>query len=146
MITRFNFVIIIAFIVCLFACKKKDSDKPLTKADFLTTGSWKLVAVVSDEDGDAVYETNTFADFETCYTDNIWTFHSNGTLTMDEGNSKCDVNDPQSNETDWKLTNNETTLVIHLDAWSIQELTSTSLIWKESYSDNRSTLVTFSKQ
>lgn len=137
----------ILIILFFAACSKKDSNnKPPTKIDFLTTGNWKLTAVMADEDGDGTYETNSFAEFESCYTDNTLTFKTNGKLQLDEGTSKCAASDPQSMETDWQLTNNETTLVIHLDSWLIQELTATTLKWKEVYSNNRSAIVTLTKQ
>src|SRR5688572_18671849 len=98
----------LAFVLLIVACNKKDADKPLGKTDLLTTGSWKLSAVMSDEDGNGSYETNRYAEFDACFTDNIWTFKSNGILQMDEGASKCAATDPQNNETDWQLTDNET--------------------------------------
>jgi hypothetical protein len=145
--TRSYILPALIFILILTACNKGDSPTPpVTKTDLLTSGSWKLTAVVLDDDGDGTYEINSFAIFESCFTDNIWTFKSNGILQMDEGTAKCSSTDPQTNESDWQLTNNDSTIMIHNDSWSVQELNTTTLKWKEMYSGNRSALVTFTRQ
>ena len=58
-------IISLALIImtALFSCKKEDT-KPVTKSDFLTSGTWAVTDVVSDEDGDGTYETHDFPDFD----------------------------------------------------------------------------------
>ena len=127
-------------------CNKDDDDTAASKKDLLIAGSWKLTAVVSDDDGDGTYETNDFIQFSDCYTDNYYTFKTNGELEMNEGATKCDPADPQTDTANWQLTNNETTLVIEGDNYAIEELNTSTLKLKQTFSDNRSSLVTFSKR
>ena len=127
-------------------CNKDDDDTAASKKDLLIAGSWKLTAVVSDDDGDGTYETNDFIHFLDCYTDNYYTFKTNGELEMNEGATKCDPADPQTDTANWQLTNNETTLVIEGDNYAIEELNTSTLKLKQTFSDNRSSLVTFSKR
>lgn len=137
------FLIISIIILAVPACSKKD--KTITKKDLLTSGIWRATAVMSDDDGDGTYETNDFIGFEDCYTDNDWIFRTNGELELNEGATKCAPSDPQTFMTTWQLTNNETTLVINLDTYSVEELNSSTLKIKLPLSGNRSSLITFSK-
>ena len=140
-------IISLAFIImtALFSCKKEDT-KPVTKTDYLTSGTWAVTDVVSDDDGDGTYETHDFPDFVACYTDNIYTFHSDGKWEMNEGASKCDPGDPQSDTALWQLINNEKDIILGVDTYSIVELSNTKLQVKLMYEDNRSSQVTFTKR
>src|SRR5215216_255299 len=97
-------ILLHAIIAMLFisSCKKEDN-KPQTKTDYLTSGTWIVTAVTSDEDGDGTYETNDFVDFDECYRDNFYTFHSDGKWEQNEGATKCDDADPQTNTALWQL-------------------------------------------
>ena len=140
-------IISLAFIImiAIFSCKKEDT-KPVTKSDFLTSGTWAVTDVVSDDDGDGTYETHDFPDFEACYRDNIYTFHSDGKWEMNEGASKCDPGDPQSDTALWQLINNEKDIILGVDTYSIVELSETTLRVKLMYDDIRSSQVTFTKR
>jgi hypothetical protein len=135
-----SLIITTLVVMLLTACSKKD--KILTKTDMLTSGGWILTAVIADNDGNGSYETNEFINFFDCYTDNIWMFKSNGKLELHEGISKCYAEDPQTIETNWQLTNNETTLVINTDSYTVEELNSTTLKMKQALSGNRSSRIT----
>ena len=134
--------------ICIISigCNKVDDVTAASKKDLLTAGSWKLTAVVSDDDGDGTYETNDFIYFSGCYTDNYYIFKSNGDLELNEGATKCDPADPQIDLTSWQLTNNETTLIVDTDSYSIEELNTSTLKLKQTFSGNRSSVVTFSKR
>ena len=132
------------FIILLAACNKKD--KAVSKTELLTSGTWKLTAVVSDNDGNGTYETDDFATFSACFTDNIWSFGTSSVATLDEGPTKCDPADPQTEPGTWQLTQNETYLKINGDEWKLEELTTSTLKWKEEYAGGRSALVTFTKR
>ena len=138
----FYSVFIIVFL--LFACNKTDNN--VSKTALLTSGSWKLTAVVSDNDADGTYETDDYAGFPDCYKDNFYIFHTNGVLEMNEGPFMCDPTDPQTETTNWQLINNDANLMIWNDTWEVLELTNTTLKWKEAYPGGRSSLVTFTKR
>ena len=128
----------------LAACNKKDT--AASKTQLLTSGTWKLTAVVADDDGNGTYETDNFAGFSLCFTDNIWSFGASSVATMDEGPTKCSPTDPQTETTTWQFTQNESYLKIWNDEWKLEELTTSTLKWKEEYSGGRSALVTFTKR
>ncbi len=132
------------FILLLAACNKKD--KAASKTELLTSGTWKLTAVISDNDGNGTYETDDFATFFPCFTDNIWSFGASSVVTLDEGPTKCNPADPQTETGTWQLTQNETYLKINGDEWKLEELTTSTLKWKEEYAGGRSALVTFTKR
>ena len=132
------------FTLLTISCSKKDSD--LSKKGLLTTGSWKLTAVMADNDSNGTYETDVFATFSDCFKDNFYTYRSNGELELNEGPTKCDPIDPQTETASWQLTQSETHLKINSDEWKLEELTTSALKWKEDYSGGRSTLVTFTKR
>ena len=135
------------FLILLLAgCSKKDKVAVASKTDLLTSGSWKPTAIVSDDDGNGSYETDVYAGFSDCFKDNYWTFKTNGALELNEGPTKCSPTDPQTEAGTWQLSQNETHLAINSDEWILQELTASTLTWKEEYSGGRSSLVTFTKR
>jgi hypothetical protein len=111
------------------ACSKKD--KAPTKTDMLTSSSWKMTALREDNDGDGNFETDAFATLPSCSKDDVITFKANGQMTWDEGGSKCDPADPQSETLTWSFSNNETTLVIDSDPYTIEELSNANLKLKQ---------------
>ena len=135
-----------AFFLFFIPACKKDKEKIQSKTGLLTTGSWKITASVSDNDGNGSYETNEFALFSACFIDNIFTFKTNGQLELDEGPTKCDVIDPQIETVAWNFTNNETSIVVESDTYDITELSTTTFKIKENLSGGRSSVVTFTKR
>lgn len=140
---KFPFNLVFALLV-FAGCNKKDS--PSSKTELLTSGSWKLTAVVSDNDANGTYETNDYASFSDCFKDNFFTFLAGGIAEINEGPVKCSPADPQIETGSWQLTQNETHLKINSDEWILEELTTSTLKWKEEYSGGRSGLVTFTKR
>lgn len=131
-------------LIAMNACKKDDA-KPVSKTDMLTSGTWKLTAAVTDADGDGTFETNEYATFDACFTDNIWSFNTNGSAVMDEGPTKCDPADSQVQTDSWQLTNNETNLSFAGDTYLVEQLDASTLILKLSYGASSSSKVTFTK-
>ena len=136
----------IFFVLLLAACSKKDTAASKSKTELLTSGSWKLTAVTADDDANRTYETDSYAGFSDCYKDNYYTFRANGELELNEGPSKCSPTDSQTETATWQLTQNETHLTINSDEWKLEELTTSTLKWKEDYSGGRSSLITFTKR
>ena len=135
----------LALLALLFAaCSKKD--KTLSKSELLTSGTWKLTAAEEDADGDGIYEADNYAFFSDCFKDNYYTFQPSGILEMNEGPTKCAPGDPQTETGNWQLTQNETHLMVDGDEWIMQELTTTTLSWKEDYAGGISASLTFNKR
>jgi len=132
------------FSMLTIGCSKEDSNP--SKQDLLTSGTWKLTAVEADEDANGSYETDRYAGFSDCFKDNYITFRSSGELELNEGPTKCDPGDPQTMTSSWQLTQNETHLVFANDEYKLEELSASTLKWKEEYAGGRSAFVTFTKR
>jgi hypothetical protein len=102
----------------IVGCQKDDNNNNggSTKTQLITTGSWKLTSdyidPAVDVNGDGVADHEVFNFYDDCSKDDMLTFKSNGTLTFDEGPTKCDPTDPQSENTTWKFGSNETQLIV----------------------------------
>jgi len=101
---RINFALCAALISILFfvACKKSSSH-PKTNTDFLTQSSWKF-------DHATVNGVDVSPLLKPCQTDNVLTFSSNGSGTLDEGATKCDSTAAQTDPFNWSFASNETVL------------------------------------
>ena len=75
----------------------------VSKTYFLTLNTWKF-------DNAKVGGTDVSALIQTCQKDNVLTFSSNGSGTLDEGATKCNSADPQATPFTWSLVANETVL------------------------------------
>ncbi len=135
-------------LIILIACKKDETPSGTlsTKASQLTNGTWKITAVVSDDDGNGSYETDDFATFFPCYADNYFVFKTNSQLEMNEGATKCDPADPQTESGTWSLTDNEANIMINTDKYAVVELTNTTFRWREDGPGNTSSIITLTKR
>ncbi len=103
-----SFLFAAALLVVVLPACEKDEDPPAqkTKTDLITQGTWKFSSAT-------VGGMNASAFIQTCQKDNILTFVKVGlTGTVDEGATKCNAGDPQTNNFTWNFQNNETTLFI----------------------------------
>lgn len=105
---------LISILLILFAVNfllssscKKNNDPPAakTKTELLSQGTWKFKSAVV---GTTDYSNN----LQTCQKDNILTFLAAGTGNVDEGPTKCNAADPQTNPFTWNFQTNETKLFI----------------------------------
>ena len=90
------------------SCNKEGNDNtpaPKTKAQLITQSTWKFSSAT-------VGGLNISSALQNCQKDNILTFVSNGSGTVDEGLLKCDAGDPQTNPFTWSFQNSETQLFI----------------------------------
>jgi hypothetical protein len=93
-------LLLLCFCVILFGnCKKSDI---VTNTDLITTGKWKISTATVVGVGDVTSQ------IPACYLDNLYTFFSDGTGTIDEAGNVCS---PSTAGTfGWTFTNNETKL------------------------------------
>src|ERR1041385_438692 len=98
---------ILGVLSLLPACQKDDNNQPSskTKTQLITQGTWKFSAAT-------VNGVDASGYLQSCQKDNIYTFVAAGTGTIDEGASKCNGSDPQTNPFTWNFANNESTLHI----------------------------------
>jgi len=119
-------IALVFLIVCFGACKKS-SPHVKTKTELLVQSTWKLSTAVAAGFGDITSQVPA------CYKDNIYTFVSNGSGSINESTNVCSPT--TAGPFTWSLLNNETTL--HLSAtiftggssdFTLTSLTETNLV------------------
>lgn len=94
----------------LLSCSKKGSSGP-TKTELLTSSTWKFDRVGLDLDKNGSIDADLPPGYVlACDTDNSITFKSDFTGTGDEGATKCDPADPQTEAFTWSFQSNETVI------------------------------------
>ncbi len=132
---------------CLFAfvaCKK--DPVPPTKEELLTAKKWKISAFILTLPNGSV--ENILAGADVCEFDNFQKFETNGTVTEDEGATKCDTTDPQiADSGTWAFNTEKTQLTITLSGGKVVttllELSATTLKYsfdEDSTSDGKYTV------
>jgi hypothetical protein len=111
----FKFTLALLCISCIMSSCKKDDDP--TKTDLLTSKDWKTTALTIDPavdmNGDGTADTDMLSLYEDCQKDDLVRFGTDKTVTNDEGETKCDPDDPQtSSGGTWSFNSDETELTI----------------------------------
>lgn len=105
--TLATFAVVSSIIIA--ACSKDDNNTPQSAEAILTTNRWQLTAATATIPGSTI-TFNAYDTIPACIKDNFYIFASGGTVTIDEGASKCDESDPQTTTGNWQLLNNNTQL------------------------------------
>jgi len=109
---RFNLVLL-GFIVLFASCETGSNtvtpEKPKTKKEILSSDRWRITVYTSVyTDSGETKTVNHFHDSGLCWKDNYLLFHPNGLLSLDEGPTRCNIDDPQIVELGtWELVNND---------------------------------------
>jgi hypothetical protein len=105
-----QFLPLLSFIVLAFlfmtGCDKEDAPPAPTKTQLITQSSWKFEKAMASG-FDVSGQVNA------CFKDNIATFNSSGTMTLDESTTVCTPTSYAGSYT-WSFQNSET--VLHLSA------------------------------
>jgi hypothetical protein len=126
----FASVLSLATVLFFFtSCDKDDDPAPKTKTEMISTGSWKFSSAT-------VAGFDVSSQVQACQKDNIITFTAAGlTGTLDEGLTKCNGGDPQTQNFTWSFGAGETTLNISTTLFSggsgvftVVSLTETQLV------------------
>lgn len=108
----------------IFSSCKKDDDK--SRTELITSGPWRLEKAQERINGGA-WDDVTADNFDACDLDNRFTFSSGGVITLDEGATKCDPADPQTQTGAWNFVNNEEDLNMDGELYDIDELSKNTL-------------------
>ena len=134
---KISLLLIITLTVSVLNCKK-DENVPTSRKDLLSGKTWIMTAETISPaiNINGTLITDFFSQEASCTKDDIGKFNANGTYTLEEGQTKCNVNDPQVFETGtWTFNSDETVLVLTssgiITNAKIQELTATKLVITE---------------
>jgi hypothetical protein len=132
-------LLLVAFVT--FSCKKDDDGKESenaktkTNTELLTNGSWKLSGATISPPIEVVPGfpiSNWYSFIENCEKDNLIFYRADGSGNDDEGPTKCDPDDPQTDEFTWSFNAAQTVLTQSYgpddtEELALIELTETSL-------------------
>jgi hypothetical protein len=117
-------------VASLGACKKNNETSPeASRTELLTAKSWRLSAATITADAT---KTDEYATSEACERDNFIKFNTDKTVIVDEGATRCDPSDMQTQTSTWDFNSDQTKLTVPIYAGvslaaDIVELTPTTL-------------------
>ncbi len=124
-------------IVLFTACKKEDKAEPQpSRIQLLTDNYWKQTAAVWISSERPGIIEDLYTSMEECNKDDLTRFAVDGTVMIDEGALRCEVNDPQTYVAGTWVFNSDQSIITLTDNSSsgpevinlyIEELTQTSL-------------------
>lgn len=79
--------------------------------------------------------TDIFAQLDNCVKDDIIFFQDNNKYVTDEGPTKCNPLDPQTETGTWALSADEKVITVDGESWDVLELTKSTLKVKYNYVD-----------
>jgi hypothetical protein len=87
------------------ACKKSspNQQEPKSNTELIVEAGWKFDNATSNG-------VDVSSILQTCEKDNVYTFASAGSGSVDEGATKCNAGDPQTSPFTWNFATNETVL------------------------------------
>jgi len=107
--------------VAVFSSCNKDDDKSSSKTKLLTSGTWKIILAEEKENGGA-WEDVTDIQFAPCTQDDRLKFSEPNVITSDEGATKCDPSDPQTQTGTWAFVSNGQGIDLDGELYDIDEL------------------------
>lgn len=126
---RIPFAALVA-VSAVVACSKKGSDpQPLTRTQLLTAQKWRVSSATIASPGQPTIDLTALS--PPCKLDDYVQFATPSTYVVDEGATKCDSRDPQTQLGTWAFANNDTQLSISYtgDTYTatVDELTASAL-------------------
>lgn len=107
---KYPIALVLLLSLTLLSCSKKGSSGP-TKTELLTSATWKFDRVGLDLDKNGSIDADLPPGYvQSCDTDNSITFKTDFTGIGDEGATKCDPADPQTDTFTWSFQSNETVI------------------------------------
>ena len=112
--STFRIILLLAFPLLMTQCSKDDDDNDNQTPSELIIGSWQVTAdvVTPPLDFGSGPISDLYSILDACDKDDLYIIKANGVGEFNEGASKCDPADPQSEPFSWSLQDNGTVLVI----------------------------------
>lgn len=97
-----------SLVLVAFSCKKSNDTPAQSKTELLTQSAWKINDYGIDANNNGTLEANESA-IQDCEKDNTFSFKTDGTGTLDEGQNICS-GENQTTSYNWSFKSNETIL------------------------------------
>lgn len=105
-------------LLALGSCTKEedDADIDVSKSVYLVDGYWRMTSFLVNNDIDNEFSptTETFEFLDGCIKDNVYTFNSKSSLTINEDRLKCNVNSPDEQQYYYSITEGDS----YIKIWS----------------------------
>lgn len=115
-----SLLIATTLLVVFLACKKEEEDKKddtntggKTKTEHIRAKNWKITSLVSNSAD--IWNTPLV---EACNRDNQYKFRADDSLVLFDMTNKCDISDPDSTISSYKLYDNDTKLILKVSLTS----------------------------
>lgn len=124
-----KFVILVIALLSVWSCKKDEK----TTIEILASHPWKLSAatinpgVVNPANGSVL--SDMLAILGTCLSDNVYSFTSDGKFIEDEGPTKCDLTDPQTNSGNLNLSDDGKTATVDGVLFNFEEVSEDKVVY-----------------
>jgi hypothetical protein len=132
MFRKFVFAIAAACTLLFSSCQKDDDNDEPSGQEILTSGQWKITGATANPPL-TIPGVGTISDIyntpfvKACFKDNYYVFNANGTAEINEGATKCNDSDPQSDPTTWSLSADEKELTIDGNTFTVLELSTNKM-------------------
>lgn len=116
-------ICILASVLVLNACKKKDDNSPgsMSRKDMLKSHPWIATDVLLN--GSSIWNSIV----QDCGKDDIYTFKDNDSMYADQGDTMCSPGNPQVSVQMWKLLDNDTKMIFYVDTVDVLEISPNKL-------------------
>ncbi len=126
----------------LSACKKdKEDAKPKTKSEIIVDKKWRINAATASFTANGRPTTQDLLPFiDDCEKDNFTTYKGDKSFVDDNGPTKCDPTDSQTQNGTWDLSSDQSKILITYPGQSTEtanltELTGTTMVWEQEDTD-----------
>lgn len=135
------------------SCQKDKDDGPGTPdVAEMISGTWQMTALTVDPAidwfGTGTQVHNIYAQLPTCVKDDLTVFNKNGTVSFDEGPTKCFPEDPQTTGGTWALSVDQKVLSVtqegETESWEIGEINTNGMKFEYEETDDNGLTYTFS--
>ncbi len=117
-----NLIAIVIISAIAFSCSKTvDGPAPKSNTELLTQKAWKFEIYGLDENNNGTIEASENA-MLSCESDDIFSFHTNGTGVFAGGATKCSPDEPATIDFNWSFANNGTELAVFAAPEKINKL------------------------
>ncbi len=124
MSVKFSYQVTTLMLMAVFfiAGCHKDDWQHKNERELLTAGPWKFTRAGLDTNHDGKIDTTIRPDLlPECVFDNEYTFNTDSTAMLDEGNNNCKSGEPRQTSFDWYFMNNESEIFMSIRILPVYE-------------------------